>query len=348
LDDDNLYDDGEKNKFYEKGFKEDGAELKGPNDCDGKVYGLKPSSMVSVLGSIGGLVAAFTMPLAGSIVDATDKRHLFGGVCSAVFVVSNFAMVFITRDSWFYMMLLQAIVATFAFYGQVLVVYAYLPELFDNEADCVSVTTNGRLYEQGGMLTLIVITTVVSLGLGLDVVATAVTGQVGASPLLISCSFSMHDNVCCCRLMFGLTQVVAVLLGGPTCYYAFTLYKPRKANRQLPDGKWLIVDGFSNLVRRHFFSVPGCFCSLQSCFMSIQNPVGCFPKVEERVPRGCEIPRRTSKNPPRRPPFTPPPLFFFMFPVLFESFACSPPSLIFFQFSVFSTLGCLSHRVVFL
>jgi MFS-type transporter involved in bile tolerance (Atg22 family) len=205
--------------------------------------------MVSVLGSIGGLVAAFTMPLAGSIVDATDKRHLFGGVCSAVLVVSNFAMVFITRDNWFFMMLLQAIVATFAYYGQVLVVYAYLPELFDNEADCVSVTTHGRMYEQAGMLGLIVITTVVSLALSLDAVGAAVTGQVGASPLVISCSFSTHDNkICCCRLMFGLTQVVAVLLGGPTCYYAFTLYKPRKANRQLPDGKWLIADGFSNLV----------------------------------------------------------------------------------------------------
>jgi len=201
LDDDDLFDDGEKGRFYEKGYKEDGAELKGPDDCDGKVYGLKPSSMVSVLGSIGGLVAALTMPLAGSIIDATDARHFFGRGCATLFVVSNAAMIFITRENWFYMMLLQATVATFAYYGTVLVVYAYLPELFDNEADCVRVTTYGRLYEQGGMLTLIVITTIVSLGLGLDVAGTAVTAQVGAQHHLVHATSPLFIRSLC-TMMF--------------------------------------------------------------------------------------------------------------------------------------------------
>jgi hypothetical protein len=104
---------------------------------------------------------------------------------------------------------------TFSFFSVSLVVYAYLPELFDNQADNVRVTAQGRLYEQGGMLGLIVLTTIVSLGLGLDVVATAI-----------------------------FAQALAVVFGGPVLYKAFQLYKPRKANRTVLPGRWLIVDGF--------------------------------------------------------------------------------------------------------
>ena len=114
-----------------------------------------------------------------------------------------------------FVLCVQAIVCTFSFFSVSLVVYAYLPELFDNQDDNVRVTAQGRLYEQSGMLGLIVLTTIVGLSLGLGVVNTA---------------------------MFS--QALAVIVGGPALYFAFQLYKPRKANRQVPLGRWLIVDGF--------------------------------------------------------------------------------------------------------
>jgi MFS family permease len=249
-----MYDDGEMSKYYEKGWDQEESTHK-PKECTGKVYGLKPSSVVSVLATIGGLVAALGMPIAGSIVDATDKRHSFGVACAWILVISNAAMCFLTRATWFAMTLLQAVVATFSFYGVSLVVYAYLPELFDNEAECVRVTSVGRTYEQAGMLVLIVLTTGISLGMGLDVVGTAVVAQVNThdkvvfvcvmltfTPLfcyLLSCD--------CLRLLAFASspwKILAVVLGAPTLLNAFRLYRPRKANRQVAEGRWLLADGF--------------------------------------------------------------------------------------------------------
>ena len=48
IDDDTNFDDGEKSAFYEKGW--DGAGS--PDHCGGKVYGLRPSSIVSVLATV--------------------------------------------------------------------------------------------------------------------------------------------------------------------------------------------------------------------------------------------------------------------------------------------------------
>ena len=73
LDDDSAaYDDGEKNAFYAEGWAK--AEGGKPGDCEGKVYGLRPSSIVSVLATVGGLVSAFGMPIAGAIVSHHRPR----------------------------------------------------------------------------------------------------------------------------------------------------------------------------------------------------------------------------------------------------------------------------------
>jgi MFS-type transporter involved in bile tolerance (Atg22 family) len=106
--DDGNFDDGEKSSFYEKGWEgsSNGSGSK-PVECMGTVLGLKPSSIVSVLATVGGLVAMFGMPLAGSIIDATDKRQEFGAASAAVLVVSNAVQVFITQDTWLVMVIIQ-------------------------------------------------------------------------------------------------------------------------------------------------------------------------------------------------------------------------------------------------
>jgi len=200
FDDDSLYDDGEKSTYYEEGW--DGAGK--PEDCTGKVIGLRPSSIVSVLATVGGLASAIAMPVAGAIVDATDKRHAFGLTSAVVLVVSNAAQIFINADTWLVMTIVQAIVCTSSFFSLALVVYAYLPELFTSEEESVAVTAHGRLYEQAGMLGMVVLTTAVTLGFGMGIVSTAVAGQ-----------------------------IIAVCMGAPCLFVGFRLYKPRKANRQV-------------------------------------------------------------------------------------------------------------------
>jgi len=70
------------------------------------------------------------------------------------------------------------------------------------------------------MLVLIVLTTALSLGLGLGVVPTAIVGQ-----------------------------ALAALLGGPLCVRAFQLFQPRKANRARAPNTWLVADGAMHLAR---------------------------------------------------------------------------------------------------
>ena len=109
------FDDGEKDSFYEEGWGGSGSGSK-PEECAGKVHGLKPSSIVSVLATVGGLVAMFGMPLAGAIVDATDKRKEFGAASAVVLVVSNAMQIFITKDTWLVMVIIQVSSARRALY----------------------------------------------------------------------------------------------------------------------------------------------------------------------------------------------------------------------------------------
>ena len=61
-----------------------------------------------------------------SCANLTPQRHAFGLACASVLVVSNLAMVFLSRDTWLAMVLLQAIVATFSFFGLSVVVIRVL------------------------------------------------------------------------------------------------------------------------------------------------------------------------------------------------------------------------------
>ncbi len=44
-------------------------------DCDGKVYGFKPSSLITIIATISGILSCLLLPLLGAIVDYTRFRH---------------------------------------------------------------------------------------------------------------------------------------------------------------------------------------------------------------------------------------------------------------------------------
>ena len=55
------------------------------DDCELTVYGFRPSSLVTNIAVIAGLLAAFLLPIVGAIVDYTDHRKLVGGISAALF-----------------------------------------------------------------------------------------------------------------------------------------------------------------------------------------------------------------------------------------------------------------------
>ena len=122
--DDRDFDDAEVAKYYEKGWiAEDGDK---PAKCTGKTHGVNPVSLIALMATIGGLSSAVVMPLAGSVVDATDHRLAFGRFTAALLVLANAAMIFINEHSWFPMAIVQASVASFSYIAFAVVVFAYL------------------------------------------------------------------------------------------------------------------------------------------------------------------------------------------------------------------------------
>jgi MFS-type transporter involved in bile tolerance (Atg22 family) len=97
-------------------------------DCQNKIYGFQPPSLVANIAVISGLLSAFFMPLVGAIVDFTPHRRLMGVIAAASLVVIQTAQIFTTEATWFPMLILQAI-AGFIYQVEVLATYAYLPEI---------------------------------------------------------------------------------------------------------------------------------------------------------------------------------------------------------------------------
>jgi MFS-type transporter involved in bile tolerance (Atg22 family) len=69
-------------------------------DCNEKVYGLKPSSLLSTFATVVGLLAAISMPLMGAIVDYTSHRRGLGRLMASIFCLSLFPTIFVNRQNW--------------------------------------------------------------------------------------------------------------------------------------------------------------------------------------------------------------------------------------------------------
>mmetsp|Transcript_18236 Transcript_18236/g.34614 ORF Transcript_18236/g.34614 Transcript_18236/m.34614 type:complete len:580 (+) Transcript_18236:200-1939(+) len=93
-----------------------------------KVYGFKPSSLLTLFTSVIGIIAALMMPVVGAVVDHTQYRRLMGvisGVLSVAFIGGQIA---ISADNWFSMLIIDAC-QTLVFLVHTTSVFAYLPDL---------------------------------------------------------------------------------------------------------------------------------------------------------------------------------------------------------------------------
>lgn len=98
------------------------------DDCENKVYGFIPSSLIANIAVISGLLSAFLMPLIGAIVDYTPHRKATGIVAAILLILIQGVQIGTVAATWFPMTVLQA-VAGFIYQVEVLATYAYLPEI---------------------------------------------------------------------------------------------------------------------------------------------------------------------------------------------------------------------------
>lgn len=184
-------------------------------ECEGRVYGIRPSSLLTTYTIVVGIVSAALLPLMGAIVDYTENRRLVARVTSVTICVLMFPQMFVNEDTWIAVAFLQIAVA-FAGWAQTMVSHAYLPELTNVEE---------RLNAYTKSFTVVTFTSMVLYLAGVIGMAYLLgLGDVGTAQLGIA---------------VGLV-LMAVLL-----YLAWGhLFQTRPPARELPNGQSLWSAGF--------------------------------------------------------------------------------------------------------
>jgi MFS-type transporter involved in bile tolerance (Atg22 family) len=80
-------------------------------ECQERVYGMRPSSVLADIVMVVGLLSAILMPLIGSIIDHTKYRRAVGSFSAAFMCIMILAQMLIMEDFWFGAAILQIFVA---------------------------------------------------------------------------------------------------------------------------------------------------------------------------------------------------------------------------------------------
>jgi MFS-type transporter involved in bile tolerance (Atg22 family) len=157
--------------------------------CNNRIYGIRPSSLLTTYTIVVGVCSAVFLPLMGAMVDYTRHRRLIGRCLSVAFCIPLLAQVFLLSEStWLYVAALQVVVA-FVGWAQTMVTYAYLPELTNSPKRLTQYTRSFTVISFTAMVLYLVVTVGIAKAGGFsgDTIATARLGT-GIS-FLVSCVF---------------------------------------------------------------------------------------------------------------------------------------------------------------
>ena len=181
----------------------------------GRVWGLRPAALVAQVLTLGALVSAVLMPVAGSIVDHSPYRRELGMASLVVCWCCSAAQVGISRHTWQALLLLQGSVAVAAYLVNVVCAMAYMAELTSDFADeMIRINGRARVLEMGSMFAYMVVVAA-----------------------LDAFFFGVKDTA-------RVAQLLSCLVGGPLAMYSWRLLTPRAAMHELPAGTSLLTAGF--------------------------------------------------------------------------------------------------------
>jgi MFS transporter, UMF1 family len=206
----------------------------------GKVYGLKPSSLLTATSSIVGVAAAILMPIVGAIVDHTTHRRMMGVVSGFLAVVLIGIQISINQDNWFFILVIDGF-QSFCMLVHLTAVLAYLPDLVflggsrgggpgdqeDGEGILSHYTAHFNIRQ--------FVVQFIYVGLVI------VVGEVrNLPPKTLSTSLQTAKDSAGLAFGFG-----ALFLG-----YSWTfLFRPRPALSKVPDGQNILTTGFVQVHR---------------------------------------------------------------------------------------------------
>lgn len=210
------------------------------------IYGMKPSSVLTVASLIVNITAGVTMPFVGALVDHTDHRKIMGTVSAFIMTVSVAVQIAINEDTWLAAYIFEIIGGYFLIMHQVCTM-AYLPDLTHDSSEMGHYTARFMInqYFIQSIFTLIII--------------------VVSSNWKYKEQDIISSTIATARLSAGMaTGIGAILLT-----YAWTfLFRKRPKLREVPEGSNIFTTGFrqiavtTKLVFKNYRALRWFMCAL--------------------------------------------------------------------------------------
>ena len=201
--------------------------------CLEKVYGFRPSSLITIIGTISGLMSAFLLPIIGAVVDYTEHRRRLGAVSAFMLITIQVIQIGSMKQTWFFMAILQAING-FIYQALTLAAYAYLPEVNEAVGESKMVEYSAKFYSWmfGCQVGYLILVFAMSYGIG-----------------------SFTDAIPSDVLPATIGQSIDAVFSGFFYYLGLYFFTHKGPRRQLEKGSNLVSAGF----RQVFSTASGVF-----------------------------------------------------------------------------------------
>jgi MFS-type transporter involved in bile tolerance (Atg22 family) len=186
--------------------------------CNKSIYGMKAESFITNIATIAAVLAALFMPICGALVDYTPHRKLVGVVTALLMVAIQAAQIGTVEQTWFAMGLLQAL-AAFIYQLQLVVLFAYMPEIARQvgEVSMTKISSNLCFVQFASSTLFLIAMTGITIAFNTSAV---VSGQISQG-------------------LNTVTSMITFAVGW------FKYLTPRPAVRAVPEGHWLLLEGFN-------------------------------------------------------------------------------------------------------
>jgi MFS-type transporter involved in bile tolerance (Atg22 family) len=191
-------------------------------ECNGRVYGVRPSSLVTLYSTVVGIVSATTLPIAGAVLDHTTWRKSVATGTAVIQCAILFIQIFLTESNWMFMAGIQVVAAFFG-WVHTLAAFAYLPELTPDPDILATWTTQFNIIFYAALLLFLCY----------------------MIPLLYITGYE-EDHILSART----ASASSFLIAAPCFGYTWSkLMKPRPASQTLMEGSTLWTVGFQKVTR---------------------------------------------------------------------------------------------------
>ena len=183
--------------------------------CEEKVYGFRPSSLLSNMAVVSGLLVPIMLPIVGAIVDHTPFRKQVAATTGVALALVKGFEVAVGPSTWFVITILQ-VTSSLIYNTHVVTTYAYNSELSAKPEVQANYNAFYSMVQYWSMLSFLIVVLVLSGLLGTDDVGTA-------------------------RISQTVTSLTALVLFSFSWQY---LFRDRPATSAVQPGQSLVTSGF--------------------------------------------------------------------------------------------------------